>query len=207
MQAIKLEVGKKYRRRDNKIEEITSYFKNGIGMGHYVYANDGNDKWFADGCYNSSRNESHKDLIEEIKDEVEMNEICIDKKYKTRDGRDVDVIAIRKQLHHAVIGIVGDSPEVDVWTITGNFHQDGTESIYDLIEVNPYADFKVDDKVLVSTKGTNYWIKRYFAELNCYGSPLVFINGKTSYTTNKTTYYHYCIRWEDRTEDMVVCDD
>ena len=142
-----------------------------------------------------------------------MKEISMNKKYKTKQGADVKIVAIDKDRKYPVIGyysnLDGDESLIS-WTIEGRFGID-EESICDLIESNPYADFKIDDKVLVKYNVSNNWYKRYFYKLNDDGECIVFDEGRTSFSYGGHDYdtivVAHCIKWEDRTDDMVICDD
>lgn len=137
------------------------------------------------------------------KEETEMK-IDTNKKYRTRDGHDVEIIAIRPELKDGVIGIIEGEDFVREWDKEGFYSHDKEFCNFDLIEVTPYADFKVDDKVLIKDKYDKTWSKRYFAGI-IDGKPHVFINGTTSWSNNnKTKSWDNIVRWEDRTDDMVI---
>ena len=134
-------------------------------------------------------------------------EISMDKKYITRDGRDVELLAIRDKLSRPVVGIVGGN-SLYCWHKNGCIVSKNDEADVNLIEVNPYADFKIDDKVLVKDKGDLSWNKAHFSHIgddNEYPFH-IFMEGLTSFTSedNATIYYQECVKWEDRTEDMRV---
>jgi len=57
-------------------------------------------------------------------------------------------------------------------------------SKFDLVEVSPYADWEIDQKVMVSDDGV-LWRKRYFAGVNSEGKPIVFYDGATSWSTSE----------------------
>jgi hypothetical protein len=66
----------------------------------------------------------------------------------------------------------------------------------DLIEVSPYEDFKIDDKVLVWDEG-GLKHRRYFAGVSISGKPMAFVDGNTSWSTKYEVPYDwdYCERW------------
>jgi hypothetical protein len=133
--------------------------------------------------------------------------IDINKKYKTRDGRKVEIIAMERRLLLPVVGIVEGQSVIKCWSIFGRIYNEREESVYDLNEVTSYADFKIDDKVLVKEERRSIWKKRYFAGMREDGKPLVFIYGGTSWNETETISYEQCIKWEDRTDQMVISKD
>lgn len=58
----------------------------------------------------------------------------------------------------------------------------------------PYADFKIDDPVMVKNNSDPSWFKRYFAGVDCYGCPLTFSDAGTSWTSNRTIIWSQCRR-------------
>lgn len=131
--------------------------------------------------------------------------IELGKKYRTMDGRSVDLLAIRPELHQRIIGIVDNA--IEQWHEDG-FYFDDEESCYDLIEVTPYADFKVDDKVLVSNFNVNKWYRRHFKNVVDSHKVECFVDGQTQWSSKGiSTPWDKCVKWEDRTSDMVLSDD
>lgn len=61
-------------------------------------------------------------------------------------------------------------------------HENRFGSDRDLVEINPYADFKIDDKVLVWDRDGERKKPRYFAGVDAEGNPTTFAGGRTSYT-------------------------
>ena len=55
-------------------------------------------------------------------------------------------------------------------------------SVYDLIPYEPYADFKIDDKVYVRDHWAGTLFARHFAGLDKYGKPTAWPDGTTSFT-------------------------
>jgi hypothetical protein len=114
--------------------------------------------------------------------------ISLDKTYKTRTGSEVVIHAIYPNNKDSQVqgGIVyNDYVQMQSWTIEGGFFEDGTNrtSGLDLVEVSPYEDWKIDDKVIVSfddDKEYNY----YFAGLDGLGRTCVFSGGTTSWSSD-----------------------
>ena len=127
--------------------------------------------------------------------------IDINKKYKTANGSDVVIYAVypkqlTKQVHGALLYADGEL-SANAWNIDGTFLSDAA-SMLDLIEVIPYSDWNIDDKVIVTfdvidadenaeenadddfSKGEEY--KYYFAGLNGLNQPCVFSSGATSWS-------------------------
>lgn len=79
----------------------------------------------------------------------------------------------------------------DVWIMLSVTHDD-------LIEVSPYVDFKIDDKVLVWDDGYDSdKLRRHFAGINTNtGKPEAWQHGRTSFTTDEKSYYDNCIKYE-----------
>ena len=122
-----------------------------------------------------------------------MPRISMDKKYKTRYGREVRVLCIDgPDLAFPVIAIINNDLVIK-YTSEGRVYLDSFESRLDLIEDTTYADFKIDEPVMVrSDKG--YWFPRHFAGISNEGIPLAWIDGQTSYTTTLKIKWDECRR-------------
>lgn len=126
--------------------------------------------------------------------------IDINKKYKTRDGREVRIYATDGSGGFSVHGAIKrddgwGSPLV--WAKDGRFNLDVDEQPMDLVEVSEWDDFKIDDPVMVARMGNDLseisgWSKRYFAGINEFGKPLTFRDGATSWTADQTTTWDLC---------------
>jgi len=117
------------------------------------------------------------------------------KKYKYRNGEPARVLCTDRpsdgSLH--VISIEEDG-DIICHTLEGYFYSDKTASNYDLIEVSPYEDFKIDDKVIVwDIKGMHF--RRHFAGVDKEGRPLTWVGGLTSYTGHHTNDWDYCEKY------------
>jgi len=115
--------------------------------------------------------------------------ISLDKTYKTRSNLKVAIYAVlpdnpTEKVQGAII--FSDRIQMGSWTLDGCFHEDllGTTPL-DLIEVSPYEDWNIDDKVLCWDDDWDYGVtqKCYFGGLNKDGIPTVFLNGTTSWST------------------------
>lgn len=111
--------------------------------------------------------------------------ISLDKTYKTESGSKVVIYAIypdnqSQQVQGAIV--YTDFTQMNSWDLGGRFHEDHIDtSCLDLVEVSPYDDWKIDDKVIVSfddDEEHNY----YFAGLDGLGRTCVFSDGSTSWS-------------------------
>ena len=116
-------------------------------------------------------------------------------KNKTKDGREVRIYAtdgIEPYPIHGAIKI--DSFwRLTTWTKSGSLILDEVEGA-DLI---PVPDLKRDDPVIVWQKNNTETFRRYFSHFNEDGDIVCFENGKTSWTTDKTTVWDYYKLTED----------
>ena len=64
----------------------------------------------------------------------------------------------------------------------GDYHDSGTESGFDLVEVTKYGHIKKGDQVIVGDGG-----RRYFAGVDEYGRVLTFADGGTEWSSGGVT--------------------
>jgi hypothetical protein len=108
----------------------------------------------------------------------------IDKnKQYTLDGEEFKIYEIYPDKVHGAYKTLGDT-----WRIQSVNHSD-------LIEVSPYANIRIDDKVLVwdgfqSENGNK--TKAHFAGLDKEGNPMSWVHGMTSFTTSELVYWNFC---------------
>ena len=138
---------------------------------------------------------------------IELNQrdytmIDINKKYKTRDGREVRIYATDGcgafPVHGAIKRDDGWSAPL-VWTEDGKFNLDVDEKPMDLVEVSEWDDFKIDDPVMVARMGNDLseisgWSKRYFAGVSKLGKPETFIDGATAWSSHGKIEWDLCRR-------------
>lgn len=128
--------------------------------------------------------------------------IDINKKYKTRCGYPVRVYCTDAGGPYPVHAAYYDNGWfVSSYTEFGGAEDGGHGSI-DLIEVNPYAHIKIDDRVIVrDNHGYIEKVNRHFAGVSNDGKPLVWSDGQTSYTSIKgaKTEWDNCILFEEST--------
>jgi hypothetical protein len=124
-----------------------------------------------------------------------------DKKYKLRMGGDIKIYEI---LYGYVFGAYRVEGSIEwnsaKWKDDGTYLISNKESCLDLIEVSPYADFEIDDKVLVWDDGEEKQ-KAHFAGIGSSGNPKVWIEGKTSFTGSTAQYFSYCIKYEENNDN------
>jgi len=96
----------------------------------------------------------------------------------------------------AVVRDTFDRESIKVFTVEGQYSLNGDRNDdLDLIEVEKWGSFKIDDKVMVS-HGGGCWHKGYFAGVD-EGSnkAMVFDNGMTSWSTEKLpSVWSFCRR-------------
>jgi len=122
------------------------------------------------------------------------------KKYRLRDCPESEVVILDTELDppYTVAAKLKRAPhrewEIMTFSSTGEFD---TMKEYgngnDLIEVSPYADFKVDEPVMVSDGDLPYR-RRYFAGIGPDGIPRAWDAGATSWTTDVSIAWNYCRR-------------
>jgi len=127
--------------------------------------------------------------------------ISKDKKYKIRIGGDVKIYEILGGYIFGAYNVDGSKEwSAARWESNGNYQLD-KESCLDLIEVSPYADFKIDDKVLVwNNEEPNKKFKRYFAGFSGNGYPKVWVNGCTSFSSDDKYVWDNCIKYEENND-------
>lgn len=128
-----------------------------------------------------------------------MNKIDINKKYRTREGYEVRIYAVDGGGDYPVHGAIrtGDKWESKSWksdgTYIGILPYRSEPDCFDLIEVRPYDHIKIDDKVWVSDTENYRKYKGYFAGVEVGGNPLIFADGRTSWTTDgRTEKWGHC---------------
>lgn len=118
------------------------------------------------------------------------------KRYKTRSGLEVEVLKVDLNSSKPVVAAVTHKTGLEytlyLYTNGSYFYSDSCD--YDLIEVSPYDEFQIDDKVGVSNDGTN-WHKRHFAGVSSDGRAMVFDKGMTSWSSEgRKSPWNYCVR-------------
>lgn len=117
--------------------------------------------------------------------------IDMNKKY-TSDGRPVRLLCIDANGTHPVVALHDTG-------IPMSFLADGSclNSKLNLIEVSTYADFKIDDPVMVRDYEGRSWEKSHFAGVTDGGKAKTWSGGCTSFTDdnqNDTCFWLQCRR-------------
>lgn len=129
--------------------------------------------------------------------------VDITKKYRTRDGRSVRILAtdLKNPAFTVAAAIREDNhptlKEVPyVFTAEGRFHTNPINTCpRDLIEVSPYEDFRVGDPVMGKAHEANpYWNRRYFAGVSDGGQPMVFTDGTTQWSSRGSRHCYAVVR-------------
>jgi len=129
------------------------------------------------------------------------NEISLDKKYRTRNGREVVLYCIDAPGRFPVHGRVEDefgNSAIKSWLSDGKYCANSPTGGYDLIEVGSYDDFKIDDPVLVRDHIEGSWQKGHFAGVSQLGYLMTWDGGGTSWTTKSHSSWLYCKRALER---------
>lgn len=194
---LKLEVGKRYLTRNKEIVEIIKKDNNpNIDLPyHGEVLNDDSKFWYSDNGKTRVHmtNHSDYDIISEV------NVIDVNKKYKTKSGKAVEILSINPDRKDAVIGSVDGV--CHSWNMYGETRFDNHTDGYDLIEIK--STFQRDDMVLVSDTNKK-WFRQYYSHFEnnlhyCYAC------GQTSFSSDcGYRDWKFCIAYEDRTDDMVI---
>ena len=119
--------------------------------------------------------------------------ISMDKQYRTRNGDPVRILYTNKKGNNmpvvALVTLDSNNEEIHVFTKEGKFYNNiNKESSFDLIEVTPYDDFKIDEPVMVRDYPDEPWKRRYFAGVSKDGCPTTWAMGTTSWSGIKDRY-------------------
>lgn len=123
----------------------------------------------------------------------------MDGKYRTREGKKARIICVDRQSKegYPVIALVVDDAGVEqptTYTKYGKWAQTlSTQIGKDLVEISPYEDFKIDDKIMVKNEG-GFWIRRHFAGIDREGRPMAFNSYGTSWINTGTNAWEECRR-------------
>lgn len=130
--------------------------------------------------------------------------IDINKKYKSRNGQNkvrLYCIIPEQNCIHGAIYLYGKWC-INYWDLNGEHAQNLN---FSLVEVKPYEDFTIDDKVLVWADGLEKKYKRYFAGICDDGNGLkavVFKTGTDSWTSTNDgmddkEIWQHCEKYQD----------
>lgn len=120
--------------------------------------------------------------------------VNMEKKYRTRDGREVVIYCVDAPGGYPVHGRIEGVSLPQHWGIDGSRDPHTSRpNPLDLLEVSPYEDFKIDDPVMAGS-GTGAWTRGYFAGMGRNGFPMTFSCGATSWTGSKSTTCWHQVR-------------
>lgn len=127
----------------------------------------------------------------------------MNKKYKTIDGREARILAADLPGDFPIVAAVffaDCDPLVCRYRADMRVEPSYTGRTLDLVEVGPWDDFKIDDRVLVRDHDSQAWACRYFAGISHNGKPMTFSHGSTSWSRNRDSppvVWTYCKKAED----------
>jgi hypothetical protein len=144
--------------------------------------------WLANGSY-YNKGECDLDLIEFTPQKREQTlMIDMNKKYKTRSGMPVRLLCTDRDCGGSpIIGLAkyADGEELlYTWRSDGAYYN-ATPYDLDLVEVDPYQDWLIDDKIYVRDAAIKDWTPAHFAGVSQDGSPTAWFSGRTSHTENE----------------------
>jgi hypothetical protein len=119
--------------------------------------------------------------------------ISMDKKYKYRNGEPARVLCVDRANSTVPVVALTKDGVITLHTDTGRYLIE-LESGLDLIEVNPWDDFKIDEPVLVRDSDDTDWMRACFAGVDSKGNPTSWFNGKNSWTTSSIIIWRQCRR-------------
>lgn len=124
--------------------------------------------------------------------------IEMSKKYRTRDGRPVRVLCVDRKSEQPVAALVmieNDLECIAAFDADGKYVHCGTiPHEFDLIEVSPYEDYRIDEPVMVRNHPSDAWRPRYFAGVNAEGFARAWNEGGTSWSTQMANTWKFCRR-------------
>ena len=117
------------------------------------------------------------------------------KKYRTNNGVSVRrVLCVDGLRDEYPVVVEMETGEISSYSSEGEFQIGHQNDPLNLTEASKWADFKIDDKVMVSHFGAA-WYKRHFAGVNREGKPTAFSDGNSSWSsTDKPTIWNDCRR-------------
>lgn len=111
------------------------------------------------------------------------------KKYMYRNGEQATILTTERP---GVTPVVSMSEKGDIIPHRKDGGYNHPEnSGWDLIEVTPFCEFKIDDKVMVRD-GEGSWKRMHFAGVTMGGRPMVFNDGGTSWSFSYKTEWDEC---------------
>ena len=109
------------------------------------------------------------------------------KKYRLRNGNKYQFLTDERSDPQNIVGLrcLKDGTKLLVLHYPDGRYFTCELSEYDLVEVTPYDDFRIDDPVWAYASNGDQKEQRHFAGVSVNGNPMTFSNGGTSWTRNK----------------------
>lgn len=120
------------------------------------------------------------------------------KKYRTRSGVAVRRVLCTDRAHptHPVV-VEWELGGLSTYTKEGLLAGGTVSFEEDLIEVTPYADFKIDEPVMVRDGADDSWTKRHFAGVDNVGRAQTWGDGTTSWTKRDAQLDDWRSSWNE----------
>lgn len=142
---------------------------------------------------------------EELFTKIELKDTVMEKKYKTLFGLPARIICVDFKASWPVIALIdfGTYEAAHFYRSDLTYYslEDSTKQDHklDLVEVQPYEDFKLGDPVLVWNYGCNIKKKRYFAGVSKKGKPQAYSCGGTPWSAEgQFASWDNCIKAEEQ---------
>ena len=122
--------------------------------------------------------------------------ISMDKKYRTKEGNPVRILCVdRINSTYPVTALVLENKNeyFRAYTEDGKHNVSRENHYLNLVEVNEYDDFKIDEPVMMRMKNGANWHRRHFAGVDN-GKPKAWSNECTSWTSNISCVWDRCRR-------------
>jgi len=138
--------------------------------------------------------ESNLELL--IESEPTTKKISMDKRYVTRDGQPVRILCVDAPGEYPVICVIEST---DSLIRTNQFGRiaNCVDSCFDLIEVDPLSELKIDDKVMVRSNSSSVWKRRHFAGVSNTDKILTWRDGVTSWSNRPNAFAPPTVEWSE----------
>ena len=110
--------------------------------------------------------------------------VSMEKKY-TLNGKDFTILTVTKPGDYPVVGHT-PAGALYLFLINGGSTYGGVN----LVEVSPYADFKIDEPVMVRDDNCGEWLRGHFAGLTTDGLAKIW-GGEGTHWSSRGTWSHW----------------
>ena len=119
----------------------------------------------------------------------QSTEFAAGRTYFTRDGKIARILCTNREGNdHPIVGLVYfpelNREELHSWNLDGTLLATGYESPYDLMPEDSWKELPIDQPVLFQTMSDETWHKGHFAGVHNNHLPLVFIGGRSRWTSD-----------------------